>query len=315
MVPDCLRIRRLHGHALFRRDDCFVMRVRKDAADASILVVNHHLLFADLEARMMGAGYDGTAVLPPFHHIVFDEAHAIEAAATSFFSENFTRFKLNKQLGVFFRSRRNFIGGHLPALERLSSHSGEIGAARAAIETIRNAFQNLEDFALRLLETNFTWRLCAATERDATNLFSVMEELRQGITAFAGIIRTVLEGIDDDYQDEQVVWESNSRSADLNSLVSSAPTFRNGVNGPSQSSGSKIAFRTINQELLRSRLVSPLCPDTAINSAHDVRRRIRTLQYRRLYLGNAQNRSEIRLLDATDRCLAHRRRPDTPWRI
>ena len=196
------------GMRCSRRDDCFVMRVRKDAADASILVVNHHLLFADLEARMMGAGYDGTAVLPPFHHIVFDEAHAIEAAATSFFSENFTRFKLNKQLGVFFRSRRNFIGGHLPALERLSSHSGEIGAARAAIETIRNAFQNLEDFALTLLETNFTWRLCAATERDATNLFSVMEELRQGITAFAGIIRTVLEGIDDDYQDEQVVWES-----------------------------------------------------------------------------------------------------------
>jgi ATP-dependent DNA helicase DinG len=152
------------GMRCSRRDDCFVMRVRKDAADASILVVNHHLLFADLEARMMGAGYDGTAVLPPFHHIVFDEAHAIEAAATSFFSENFTRFKLNKQLGVFFRSRRNFIGGHLPALERLSSHSGEIGAARAAIETIRNAFQNLEDFALTLLETNFTWRLCAATE-------------------------------------------------------------------------------------------------------------------------------------------------------
>ncbi|HRR03031.1 MAG TPA: DEAD/DEAH box helicase family protein, partial [Treponemataceae bacterium] len=108
------------GMRCSRRDDCFVMRVRKDAADASILVVNHHLLFADLEARMMGAGYDGTAVLPPFHHIVFDEAHAIEAAATSFFSENFTRFKLNKQLGVFFRSRRNFIGGHLPALERLS---------------------------------------------------------------------------------------------------------------------------------------------------------------------------------------------------
>ena len=73
------------GMRCSRRDDCFVMRVRKDAADASILVVNHHLLFADLEARMMGAGYDGTAVLPPFHHIVFDEAHAIEAAATSFF--------------------------------------------------------------------------------------------------------------------------------------------------------------------------------------------------------------------------------------
>ena len=248
------------GMRCSRRDDCFVMRVRKDAADASILVVNHHLLFADLEARMMGAGYDGTAVLPPFHHIVFDEAHAIEAAATSFFSENFTRFKLNKQLGVFFRSRRNFIGGHLPALERLSSHSGEIGAARAAIETIRNAFQNLEDFALTLLETNFTWRLCAATERDATNLFSVMEELRQGITAFAGIIRTVLEGIDDDYQDEQVVWESKFALRRLEFVGQLCSHFQEWSERPESVFWIEKSFlRTINQELLRSRLVSPLC--------------------------------------------------------
>ncbi len=196
------------GMRCSKRDDCFVMRVRKDAADASILVVNHHLLFADLEARMMGAGYDGTAVLPPFHHIIFDEAHAIEAAATSFFSEYFTRFKLNKQLGVFFRARRNYVGGHLPALERISAHGGEIGNARAAIETIRSTFQNLEDAALSLLNSNFTWRLCTVNERDATTLLSAMEELRQGITAFAGIIRTVLEGIDEEDQNEQVVWES-----------------------------------------------------------------------------------------------------------
>ncbi len=191
-----------------RRDDCFVMRVRKDAADASILVVNHHLLFADLEARMMGAGYDGTAVLPPFHHIVFDEAHAIEAAATSFFSEYFTRFKLNKQLGVFLRARRNFIGGHLPALERISAHSGEIGAARSAIETIRGSFQTLEEEALAVLEGVYSWRLCAATQQNAGKLLAAMEHLRTGIIEFTGIIRTVIEGIDDEDQNEQVVWES-----------------------------------------------------------------------------------------------------------
>ncbi len=191
-----------------RREDCFVMRVRKDAADASILVVNHHLLFADLEARMMGAGYDGTAVLPPFHHIVFDEAHAIEAAATSFFSENFTRFKLNKQLGVFFRVRKNFIGGHLPALERISAHSGEIGAARSAIESIRSAFQVLEERTLAILDGVYSWRLSAATAPVAAALFSAMEELRTGIVEFTGIIRTVIEGIDDEDQSDQVVWES-----------------------------------------------------------------------------------------------------------
>ena len=67
------------------REKCFVMKVRKEAADANILVVNHHMLFADIESRMNGAGYDDTAVLPPYKRIIFDEAHGIEDAATSFF--------------------------------------------------------------------------------------------------------------------------------------------------------------------------------------------------------------------------------------
>lgn len=66
------------------REKCFVMKVRKEAADANILVVNHHILFADIESRLEGAGFEDTAVLPPYKRIVFDEAHGIEDAATSF---------------------------------------------------------------------------------------------------------------------------------------------------------------------------------------------------------------------------------------
>ncbi|MDE5897680.1 MAG: ATP-dependent DNA helicase, partial [Treponemataceae bacterium] len=69
--------------------DCFVMKVRKEAAGANIIVVNHHLLFADIESRMHSGSYDDAAVLPPYRRIVFDEAHGIESAATSFFSESF----------------------------------------------------------------------------------------------------------------------------------------------------------------------------------------------------------------------------------
>ena len=54
------------------------MKVRKQAASASIIVVNHHLLFADIESRMSGIGYDEPSVLPPYRRIIFDEAHGIE---------------------------------------------------------------------------------------------------------------------------------------------------------------------------------------------------------------------------------------------
>lgn len=188
--------------------DCFVMRVRKEAASASILIVNHHLLFADLEARMMGAGYDDTAVLPPFHHIVFDEAHAMEDAATSFFSEYFTRFKLNKQLNILYRVRRGSVGGHLVALERLSSAGGEVQEAMAAIRELKDAFQAAEDSALALAESDGNWRLSAKTASRAPSLFQALSELRKRVAEFAGIVRTVLEGIAEEDQDDPVVWES-----------------------------------------------------------------------------------------------------------
>ncbi len=189
-------------------EECFVMRVRKEAASASILVVNHHLLFADLEARMMGAGYDDTAVLPPFHHIVFDEAHAMEDAATSFFSEYFTRFKLLKQLAILYRVRRSSVGGHLIYLERLSSEGGEVQNALAAIADVKESFAAAEETALGILGDSFSWRLSEKSASGASALLSALEDLRKKIAVVAGIIRTVMEGIADEDQNEPVVWES-----------------------------------------------------------------------------------------------------------
>jgi len=189
-------------------ENCFVMRVRKEAASASILVVNHHLLFADLEARMMGAGYDDTAVLPPFHHIVFDEAHAMEDAATSFFSEYFTRFKLLKQLAILYRVRRGGIGGHLIALERLSSAGGEVQNALSAIHDVKQAFSLVEDAGLSVLDDSFSWRLSGKTVSGARDLLAALAGLRQRLAEVAGIIRNVIEGIAEEDQNESVVWES-----------------------------------------------------------------------------------------------------------
>ncbi|HYS10355.1 MAG TPA: ATP-dependent DNA helicase, partial [Myxococcales bacterium] len=62
-------------------DRCFVFRMRREAADADVVVVNHHLFFADLALRSSSAGDAGAAVLPRYDAVVFDEAHAIEEVA------------------------------------------------------------------------------------------------------------------------------------------------------------------------------------------------------------------------------------------
>lgn len=61
--------------------ECFVVRLRREAEAAHLVVTNHHLLFADLALK----GRWETAVLPDFRRLVLDEAHEAEEAATSFF--------------------------------------------------------------------------------------------------------------------------------------------------------------------------------------------------------------------------------------
>ena len=61
---------------------CFVTRARERAASADVVVVNHHLYFADLALR---SGEAGEGVLPDHEVVIFDEAHALEDAAVSHF--------------------------------------------------------------------------------------------------------------------------------------------------------------------------------------------------------------------------------------
>lgn len=65
-------------------DECFVTRMRREAENAQILVVNHHLFFADLALKSDKTGGYGGAI-PPYDAVVFDEAHQIESVATDFF--------------------------------------------------------------------------------------------------------------------------------------------------------------------------------------------------------------------------------------
>jgi ATP-dependent DNA helicase DinG len=65
-------------------DECFVTRMRREAEDARLVVVNHHLFFADLALRR-GRGGDYASAIPNYDAVIFDEAHQIEDVATDFF--------------------------------------------------------------------------------------------------------------------------------------------------------------------------------------------------------------------------------------
>lgn len=63
-------------------DDCFVTKMRRQADAAGVVIVNHHLFFADLAARRAS---HRAQVLPDYDAVIFDEAHQIEGTAALFF--------------------------------------------------------------------------------------------------------------------------------------------------------------------------------------------------------------------------------------
>jgi ATP-dependent DNA helicase DinG len=65
-------------------DECFVTRMKRDAEEAQLVVVNHHLFFADLALRRSKSGEYASAI-PSYDAVIFDEAHQIEDIATDFF--------------------------------------------------------------------------------------------------------------------------------------------------------------------------------------------------------------------------------------
>ncbi len=70
--------------------ECFVLKARREAQDADVVVVNHHLFFADLMLREEGA----PELLPSAQTIVFDEAHQLPDTATLFFGETVSSAQL-----------------------------------------------------------------------------------------------------------------------------------------------------------------------------------------------------------------------------
>jgi ATP-dependent DNA helicase DinG len=73
-------------------DACFVTRMRQRALEADLVVVNHHLLCADLAVRDGSYGQ----VIPPYDTVILDEAHLIEDVATQYFGVHVSSFRVEE---------------------------------------------------------------------------------------------------------------------------------------------------------------------------------------------------------------------------
>ncbi len=72
---------------------CFITLMHQRAAESDIIIVNHHLFFADLALK--DDNYEG-GILPEYHAVVFDEAHEIEDVAAQYFGVSVSNYRFQE---------------------------------------------------------------------------------------------------------------------------------------------------------------------------------------------------------------------------
>ena len=180
--------------------DCFVFRARRRAAEADVVVVNHHLLMADVAVRRAQQNWTEAAVLPAYGRLIIDEGHHLEDAAAQHLGSSTSRRGLQRLAGRLERRGK----GLLPALawrlgsrrDLLSSasldllHERLMPAAHRARERGARVFELLDGWlagaghqTVRLTESFDDERVWADGLRDALDdLLTELSMLGDGLT-------------------------------------------------------------------------------------------------------------------------------------
>jgi ATP-dependent DNA helicase DinG len=136
-------------------DRCFLTLVRQKAMEADIVVVNHHLFFADLAIRKTDVG----GILPDYSAVIFDEAHDLEDVATEYFGFHVSNYrlaefihdarKLELDADLVSRAAERFFSGFAIMREGRHpiTHLDGIGALIAELRSARAAFKEKKDFS------------------------------------------------------------------------------------------------------------------------------------------------------------------------
>jgi len=116
-------------------NECFLSRLRSKAARSKIIIVNHHLFFADMKVKRGGFG----EIIPRFQVAVFDEAHSVEEIATTFLGETLSTNQLTELVNDLEKETK---GSKDIDRDKLKKH---LNAIRTGAERLKILFNDRED--------------------------------------------------------------------------------------------------------------------------------------------------------------------------
>lgn len=223
----CSEVDACHGLKCAVREECFVTKARKEAAGAGLLVVNHHLLFADLALRKDGFGYEVTALLPPFQRLVFDEAHGLEKSATSYFSDTLSRQALTKILSRIYRRSRTRSLGLAVSLQGLSTAEVDFGLFPDLVNRVTEHLAVVNALTLGYLDGKGDLRLKGEATRDLEDsVLNPLQQLMQALGQLHNLGKKVLESLGEEEKELPEAFEMKTVVRRLEGYASLCDRFR-----------------------------------------------------------------------------------------
>jgi ATP-dependent DNA helicase DinG len=127
---------------------CFITEMRRKALESDLIIVNHHLFFADLSVKQQAGGAPDAGVLPEAAAVVFDEAHELEEVASQYFGLSVSNLRFEELARDTDAQLRGKQGAEsLPAVTQQLRERGRLFFAGLPISTDgRQPFDAREQF-------------------------------------------------------------------------------------------------------------------------------------------------------------------------
>ncbi len=143
-------------------EKCFITEMHRRAAESDIIIVNHHLFFADLAIKQQADGAPDAGILPDAGAVIFDEAHELEDVAGSYFGISVSAGRLEelcRDVEASLQRNRMYTAGLSGAIKSLRERSGFFfsllpeGDGRFAFENRREFLEENGDEFLGLQQS------------------------------------------------------------------------------------------------------------------------------------------------------------------
>jgi ATP-dependent DNA helicase DinG len=201
-------------------EQCFLFRARRAAAQADVIVVNHHLLLSDLAVRRVQQNWGDAAVLPAYRRLVVDEGHHLEEAAAAHLGVSVSRRALQR------------------LLSRLDRRGGK-GLLNALVWRLRSEHDLISTASLDLVQERLAPAVHAARERGAL-VFDLLDTML--VESGAIVMRLA-----DDFASHPV-WRAGLGNA-LEALLGEVALLRDGL---------RLVHERLEAEPARQESVAPL---------------------------------------------------------